>query len=616
MSSPKRTVHPHGARKAAPPTAKPAAAPLPAAALLIPLAALLALRIACSVAPGSWGWGLAGTRFVGPALGWALIAVMALALLPPVGGALAAALAPLDRRVAAAPRGATLAAAALAAALVLLLSDRATFIGDFQMRQQAIESDQFERFLPESLPLDVLVHDRLPRTLQGAWGLAPEAYARALGALEAALLAALALALVRPGAHGGAARAPAASPSLWLALPVVLGAPLAVFTGFPKSTSDLCVLTLAAAVLGVRLARGARVHLAFGLVLALAVLDHRAMLVLLPAAAYLAWTRLRANDSAGALAMATVPPLVTLAAMAPRLDRILTEYDLPMHLAQEGAPPGGAAAGLAGGALRALDAANALLLVAPAVVAALALRGASRAAPERTERRFLLVLALSFAPVVMLVQPRQGLFRDWEILAPAGIAAAALIARVLAARIEAHQASPRLAPALALAVAAPALALLVENHSAAGALPRANTLIAGPPARTEVERTFLWDYVSGRDMALGRWREAAAAIEEVARVKPDRGVLLSWGFAAVSAGDFVSARRAFAQLVEASPGDAAGIAGLGGVAARLGDATTASEMRARLAPVLADARTRRALAQMLRDHPTLWPELARSLAAR
>ena len=582
-------------------------APLPAAAILIPLALLLLLRIAAVALPGTWGWGLTATRFIAPASGWALLALAALALLPPVATAVARASAPLDRRIASRPLPFALLGALLAAALAFTLADRATFIGDFQMREQAIESGQFARFLPESMPFDALIHDRLPRALAGL-GLAPAAFARILGAIEAGLLALFALALARGPASRSARSTDASPPLFWLALPLVLGVPFAVFTGFPKPTADLCVLTLAAAALGVRVARGERAHLALGLVLALAILDHRSGLVLLPAAAYLVAARTAARDPAAALVALAAPPLLALAAMAPTLDRIVTTYDVPMHLAQAGVPR-------APLPIRALDVANAILLVAHALVALAALRGTPRSAAERTERRFLVVLALAFLPVALLVQPRQGLFRDWEILAPAGIAAGALIARALAARIEAKQAAPALAVALAFAVGTPALGLLIESHSVAGALPRAHALLAGPPERTVIERTFLWDYVSGREMALGHWRQASEAIEHVAAIKPDRGVLLSWGFAATSAGDFASAQRAFGRLVSASPDDAAGIAGLGGAAAHLGDAATTSEMRARLAPALADSRKRAALAQLLHDHPTLWPLLADSLAA-
>jgi tetratricopeptide (TPR) repeat protein len=574
--------------------------------VLGPLAALALARALLAVAPGAWGWGLDLQRHLAPALGWSLWALSALALVPAVGDALARVAAPMGRPTRAGRPWATAGAALAAAALVLLLPDRTWFLGDFQLRQRAIEQGLFQAVLPMSLPLDGLLHYHLPRWMQERAGLPPALYARGLGALEAALLAALGAAFARlrmPAAGDGES---AAAP--WLALAVVVGPPLAVFTGFPKTTADLCVLTLAAVVLGVRLVRDGRGHLAFGLTLAAALLDHRAAVVLLPAAAY-AWWRCRARrDGVARVAMAALPPLAALAAVAPRVRDIVVAYDVPVHFR-----PGAGAPALAGAAVRALETANAVLTAAPLVVLLPLLAWLPRRARRSADTRYLLLIAVSFVPVVLFVQPRQGLFRDWEVLAPAAVAFTALAAWTLGGLVAARQAAPRLAVAAALSALVPALTLLAHAHDVDRGLARARALLDGPPARTVDERAFLWDFIGERSLALGRWPDAAAAYEQVSRIEPSRGVLLSWGLAAAGAGDHASARRAFARMLERHPDDLAAWAGLGGAAEQSGDATTAVEARARLAAGARDPRVRAELRRLLRDAPRLGPALADSL---
>jgi hypothetical protein len=605
-------VTPRHRPKAAPRRpASPAPPPgLPAGVAIVPLALLLALRLALLVVPGTWLWGLDIFRDLSPSVSWALLALAAATLVPPIGDALARAASPLARPSGASAVWTTAAAALLAAGVVLLLPDRAWFLGDFQMRQGAIEGGLFESFLPMSLPLDAFLHDHLPVALRARVGLEPALYARALGALEAALLAGLSLAFAR---RASAAAGEGATATPWLALAVGAGVPLALCTGFPKSTADLCVLTLALAVLGLRLLRGDRVHLAFGLVLAATLLDHRSALVFLPAAVYALVARLRARDAAGPLALAALPPLAALVAMAPRIARIVREYDVPMHLRTGAAARASLGTALAGPGIRVLDVLNALLIVAPALVLLPVLLRGGRRLLAGPGGRYLLVLAAAFLPIVLVVQPRQGLFRDWEVLTPAGVALTLVVAWAVGSAIASRRTSPRLAVALAGATLAPALALVLHANAPERGLARARALLAGPPVRTLVERTFLWDYVGERSAALGRWPEAAQAFERVAEVEPERGVLLSWALAAVDGGDFGAARRAFALMLAQQPDDAAARAGLGGAAAQLGDRAAADSAGARLALDLQDAGARAAVRQLLHDHPRLWPALADSL---
>ena len=578
---------------------------MPVVALLLPLAALAALRAVLVFTPGMWLWGLNLQRFLEPAVGWTLWGLAAVTLVPRLAGLLAAGTESAGAAMVARPLWAAIAAGIVAAALVLLLPDQTWFLGDFQMRQGLIGKGFFETWLPQSLPLDTLLHYHGPHWFGSQFDWSVALYSRLLGAIEAALLAGLATGFARTLDAG-----PAAEP--WLAALVTLGAYLAVFTGYPKSTADQCVLTLAVALLGMRLLRGGRVHLAFGIVLSLALLDHRLALVFLPAAAFAWWQRGSKQDTSAALALATLPPLLTLGAMLPRFVRILREYDLPMHV-RPGQAAGAWSMVTAFGS-RMFELGNALLILAPAIVLLPLLLAATwRSLRKRDEAIYLLLLVLGFVPVALILQPRQGFFRDWDDLAPLGLALMLLVAWTLAELVRSKRAAPGVTVAVACSTLAPALGILLLSHTTDLGLARARAFLAGPPQRDVIERTFLWDFVGERNIALGRWRDAAAAIEQVAEVQPTRGVLLSWGLAAANGGDFASARRAFTRMLEQHEDDTAAWVGLGGAAAQSGDSATATRARARLAAATQDAKARGVLRQMLRENPGLWPALADSL---
>src|SRR5207244_13033563 len=108
-----------------------------APAAWIVLAILAAGRILAIFPRSMWAWGLNAPRFLSPALAWSALGLLALALLPPVGVALAPALSSLGALLARS-RVARLAAAALAALLAWGMADRLWFLGDFMMRQGAI----------------------------------------------------------------------------------------------------------------------------------------------------------------------------------------------------------------------------------------------------------------------------------------------------------------------------------------------------------------------------------------------------------------------------------------------------------------------------------------------
>src|SRR5262249_25296141 len=209
-----------------------------------------------------------------PPLAWGALALLAVILAPPSGAGLERPLRSAHARLSGA-LWVRLAAAALAGVLVWLLPDRQWFLGDFMLRQGAALGESMATMFQQAMPLDFLVHGLGPRTMP-ADALTGSVYSRLLGALEAGLLALLALRFARGlGLEGGAALAAAGT--------VFSGGHLAFFTGFAKPASELILFTVATVVFGAALAREGKAGYALGLTLALAFGFHRLSLILIPA---------------------------------------------------------------------------------------------------------------------------------------------------------------------------------------------------------------------------------------------------------------------------------------------------------------------------------------------
>src|SRR5262249_45317235 len=133
-----------------------------------------------------------------------------------------------------------------------------------------------ETIFRQALPLDELFHALLPRLLAADPAVFGPFYSRLLGAVEAGLLAVLALRFARDrGLPSGAALATAGV--------VFFGGHLAFFTGFAKPAAELSLFTVATLVFGAALAREGKSGYALGISLALAFGLHRSALMLAPA---------------------------------------------------------------------------------------------------------------------------------------------------------------------------------------------------------------------------------------------------------------------------------------------------------------------------------------------
>lgn len=586
----RRRAAPSGADSATPAAPEPAASRA-AVVLAIGLAVLLLLRAWGTLAPGMGAWGLNHARFLAPAFGWPLWALAALALVPWLARPLVPAFTRLGDALARRPVALAPVAALLAAAIVLAFPDRLRFVGDFLLRQGTVEEGgRPGRLFPQALPLDVFLHVTLPTGLLDRFGVDANTAARAIGACEAALLAILAVALVRVLALRGAAAIAAASLVWW-------SGALTMFTGYSKAFGELTLLVVAAALFALRSARRHTPPLGLGIVFAIGLVLHRSAIGLLPlvAVTWILWARpFDANAKRPVVWAALAIPLLTLGAMAPRLVATFLRWDAvhltPAEVKQHGGPLLAAFAGR-----RPQDLANLALVlvpVAPACLAALvALNGGL---PRRREALVLLALVLPLAGTVPFIHPAQGLFRDWDDFAATGAAVAVACAWVTA---EILRGAPRfawLAPGLVLAALVPSLQWVAVQSDLARGLVRVQALAEGPPRREGPEWGGTWDYLGIRNYRLENWDASAAAFAHAAETSPSPRILTQWALAESNRGNHQTAQGLYRRLLAGSPDDYAAWRGLASESAMISDSSgsrEAAQQMLRLRPGDPAART-------------------------
>ena len=467
------------------------------------------------------------------------------------------------------------------------------------MRQGNVEAGFATGNYVASLPLDWFLHSVLLRPIGAGSSEAANAALRALGAVEAFVLGALAVFFTRAlELRGGAAVAATAI--------VVFGGTLTMFTGLGKPASELCLLTLALGVAGLRLMRGRGSLLPVGFVMAVALLLHRSSLVLLPAWAYLLrqWLRTRPPLSRGgwkSWAGLALPALAALLAL-PRILALLFEYDLSRHLAPESVRRAGfLAAAFSGAHLIALV--NLTVALSPLFLAGLIV-------PPRREvrlpagRAFLLVLVASFGVLMLFVHPQQGLFRDWDVFAPAGMSLSMLAAFMASPSV--HDTRWLALPVL-LGVMVPSLQWLALNHDAETGLRRVRAYALEAAPGGDSDPALLWDFLAARFMRLRRWPEAAEAAQHAARLAPHRRILLMWALAETLKPDDAAAERIYRELVRKDPEDPLAWLGLAGIAARLGHAEDYERAVARVKSFEADPTKRDEMKRHLEHFPQVWP---------
>jgi hypothetical protein len=546
-----------------------------ALALWVALALLAVARAALTFVPNMYGWSLNLQRFLVPGWAWVPWALAALALVPP----LARRAEPSFRRAGdAIARGswvATLAAVAIAVLLVLALPDQVRFVGDFQLRQGAIdEAGPAGVLFPQAMPLDGFLHVELPTRLMGAGRLDVNWAPRGLGALEAGLLALLALAFARALALRG-------SGALACAAAVFFGGYLGLYTGYSKVSGEMVLLAVAVATFGLRAAcdpsgsGSRRGLLALGAALALGAFLHRSVVGFVPATLLAFAIALRARPAAlrePATWVAAGLPVLAFTSTLGRIVGILTHFDPGMHLASpEVRSQGGPLAAMFAGT-RAVDLPNVVVLLAPLTPALLLVALAwGRRLPRGREAALLATMALPFVGLLFLVHPWQGVFRDYDVLSEAGVALALLAAWLAGETLRRAPAFAWLGLAVALAAVAPSVQWLAHQTDVDRGLARVAALMTEAPARGPEERGKTWDYVGVRNFNRESWDSSATAFARAAETQPSTRVLTQWGMAETMRGDLRAAQRIYLRAIARDTSNVTAWQGYGVVSLRLGD---------------------------------------------
>lgn len=513
-------------------------------ALTASLAAILAVRAILIFLPGMHAWGLNLLRFVPVPVAWGTVCLPALALVPALWRPLARVATALGRHT---ERGRVGAATWMLAsvALVLALPDRAFLTGDLLLRQRAIEKGLSPAVLfPQALPLDVWVHHDLPRALAG-FGIGATGFARAWGALEAGLIALLAVELSRAlRLRGGPAIAATGA--------TVFTGALALCTGYGKGLGEVTVAVAAVAVFGARAVTEGRSLIWIGLTLALATAFHRAGLLLMPAVAT-AWLLGRARGGRRAIG-SLVPPAVAFAAFGPQIFTTVRKFDWAENFVF---PDATQLAGVG----------NALVLFAPLAPLVPVLGFVIGRRAFRREVLPVWMLGATTIAFSCFMRAQQGMLRDWDLYAPAGMATA-ILGGILAADALREPAvlqrgerrtNVRAALALAavLAAATWSIAWLMHLHDPESALRRVRAVIDEPPPRGAVEVARMWDFVGIRSAWLGDWEPAALAFGHSAALLPTPRVLDQWTQAELQSGHWLGALEASRQWTTRVPGSVA-----------------------------------------------------------
>ncbi len=525
--------------------------------LWLVLITMTASRALLTLDHSMWAWGLNLLRFLPPLPGWALWAVGALALVPALSRRLEPGFSRVGQTIVRSPARAALVSAAVCVALLGVLPDRAWFTGDFSIRNDVVASGKdFASVFPESMPLDVFLHATLPRAIKHLGWLDTNGALRLIGLVEVSALAHLAIQFAREMTGEGI--------EALVAVAIALGGGyLTMFTGFAKCAGELCLVTMVFTWGALRVVRGKpglpprAFSIAAGLTL------HRAALILVPAFVALIPFAVRSDLEDGAwrrpeVVLAGVALVASLSSL-PKMISIIVSYDLPHHFAsatvlEEGGLMGSMLAGL-----RPLDLANAAIFFSPLAAAlpfvAVTVGGRVWRQPETL---VLAGISLCFTGAALLMHPQQGLMRDLDVIAPAGIALALLTAWFIIGALRMAPSWRWLAVPASLAAVTATSQWLIHDHSVAEGLRRAEAFATEAPHRPEIELGHLWLYIGDRNAQLKEWPACARAMARAAAFQPSPRVLSRWAIAETNADNQEGARTAWVTLITRSPLDASG----------------------------------------------------------
>jgi hypothetical protein len=565
---------------------------------------LLLLRAALTLVPNMWMWGFNTQRFVPPLQAWGLWGLWAASLHPVIGRRLTLAIAHYGAMLRARGSARVLSALALGT-LVLWLQDNTWFIGDFLIRRGGGASmTAFSGNYQQSLSLEVFLFDRAPR-LMGTFLPVFSTTHRLMGAVSACAIALAAMRFSRSISRS-ATTLPVG------AMIISAGGYLVVATGLGKPAVILCACVALLASIAVVQKPGWNGVAKAGVVAGIAVLLHRGGLLLLPCWAVLIYQTLRGEGGANRPklleAIGAGAPILALAAVGPRMWRILVDFDIPHHLAGQSLAGLNQPWTLRHEVLRLLDLANLSYLLVPALPLLVAVV-ASGVRPGRPGTRLwrLCVLALPWAVALVAIHPQQGVFRDMDVFAAGGVAFACVTGFLTIRLLDRGDLDPRVPAAIALAVVVPTVQILLTNHNSTSGLKRVAAYASETPIREQAELGRTWDFLALRTFVLRDWRGAAAATARAVSYGPSPRLLIMQGISSAYTGDYAGAARAYRQAAQRDTSLAEAWLGLAGVAMYQGNLVLADSAMARVRVFSRDRAARLSLRQMLLSYPEIMP---------
>jgi predicted Zn-dependent protease len=111
--------------------------------------------------------------------------------------------------------------------------------------------------------------------------------------------------------------------------------------------------------------------------------------------------------------------------------------------------------------------------------------------------------------------------------------------------LEASPARRWLGVSVAAAVAAPATSWLIHSADLDRGLERVEAFATESPLRSEDERGLIWEFLGTSANVRGRSGTAADAMARAAALTPSARVMMEWGMAEATLGNYAVARQAF-----------------------------------------------------------------------
>lgn len=377
-----------------------------------------------------------------------------------------------------------LAAVALGSAMVFyLLQPYYPFLGDGVLRSEEIA---FGRLFSKTEPLDTFIHTILYKITNGPLGFDGKSVYRILSSISGGVVVAYILKYFVRRGNG------VAWPTAYI---ITLGSTM-LFCGYVESYSIGYAFTLIYLLSGERFVRTGKGMTTAVVSLAFAVSCHAANLILLPSFLILLWKWVNSEKQG---AERTVVPIATVVAIA------VPTFFVFFYRGWEPSIPSSpfvSIATLHGYSLLSmdhlLDMLNELMLVMPAGLVLLwsSLRG-WRSLYESSNSRFwfLIVLALPSALFILLVDPKLGFARDWDLFATS---AAVLAVVILLVRLDLSRAFRSFEKAAVILAFIFLTSFLLVNKSEQSSIKRFTHLLETDTESSPFGREILSNYRQSR----------------------------------------------------------------------------------------------------------------------